>query len=121
MKKVIKHLFIFTCFICFLGVSHQDFLAAEPDTDSEVTHGKIVFYEDAKTTEFESSSKSKPKGTKASDNKIPSSTSTRISTKNSGALPQTSEKLTIGSTLVGSVMILLAIVGYQYKRRVRKL
>lgn len=114
MKHVIKHVFlVFSLVYVMIFCSSISFLAAEPDTDSEVTHGRIIFYEDVETSSSTSNKDDHP--TRSNSNQYP--VSNKKATK--GLLPQTSDYCSYFPTAIGLILILGVVIMYRTKWRVR--
>ncbi|UUV98374.1 hypothetical protein [Vagococcus luciliae] len=114
MKYVIKHLFVTLIFVYVISFcSSSSFLAAEPDTDSEVTHGRIIFYEDVETSSSTSNKDNHP--TQSNSNQYP--VSNKKTTK--GLLPQTSDYCSYFPTAIGLILILGVVIMYRTKWSVR--
>lgn len=114
MNHVIKHLFVTLIFVyvmsCCLSPS---FLAAEPDTDSDLMHGKIVFYEDERTTSSTAKKNNQPTRSiqgPVSDEK-----------KMKKLLPQTSEYFSYVPLVSGLILVFGVLVTCKVKWDVRRI
>lgn len=113
MKHVIKHVFLVFSLVCVMSFcSSISFLAAEPETDSEVTHGKIVFY-----TEDSIVSPNSKKNNKSS--LTYHSQSPKNQTNKEGLLPKTADKKSYVLAFSGFILLLLSFLMYKSKWSVR--
>ena len=114
MKYVIKHLFVTLIFVYVISFcSSSSFLAAEPETDSDLMHGKIVFYEDERTTSSTAKKNNQPTRSiqgPVSDEK-----------KMKKLLPQTSEYFSYVPLVSGLILVFGVLVTCKVKWDVRRI